>query len=99
MVQVHKQESINLDEGFGRKELKKIIRRLNALHKERFKRLEGDLIQIQKDFLSLLPLLFHINHRSLFGQSNLLLSCLDHFKLFPHLSISLSSYAIEAAHI
>lgn len=60
-------ESINLDEGFGRKELKKITRRFKALQRERFKRLESDLIQAQKDFLTLLPLLFHINHPTLPG--------------------------------
>ena len=60
-------EKIDLDQGFGRKELKKIIRRFNALHKQRLKRLETDLLQVQKDFLTLLPLLLHINHPTLPG--------------------------------
>ena len=60
-------DKIDLQQGFGRKELKKIIRRFNALHKQRLKRLETDLIQIQKDFLTLLPLLLHINHPTLPG--------------------------------
>lgn len=60
-------EKIDLEQGFGRKELKKIVRRFTALHKQRLNRLESELIQVQKDFLSLLPLLLHINHPTLPG--------------------------------
>jgi len=54
-------DKINLDQGLGRKEIKQILRRFNALNAHRIKRLEADMSSIQKDFLTILPLLFHIN--------------------------------------
>ncbi len=60
-------EKINLDQGLGRKEIKQILRRYNALNAHRIKRLEADMSGVQKDFLNILPLLFHINYPTLPG--------------------------------
>ncbi len=60
-------DSIDFDSGLGRKELVKIKHRFNALHQQRLKRLEDELSEQQKDFLKLVPLLFHINHSALPG--------------------------------
>ena len=60
-------DKIELDDGLGRKVANKIVRRFNALNAERLKRLDSDLGHVQKDFLTLLPLLFHINHPTLPG--------------------------------
>ncbi|MEJ2213454.1 MAG: class I adenylate cyclase, partial [Gammaproteobacteria bacterium] len=60
-------DKINLDQGLGRKEIKQILRRFNALNAHRIKRLEADMSSIQKDFLTILPLLFHINYPTLPG--------------------------------
>jgi len=60
-------DSINLNQGIGRKELNKIRRRFNALQQQRLQRLNDELINAHKDFLSLLPLLLHINHPILPG--------------------------------
>ena len=60
-------DKINLDQGLGRKEIKQILRRFNALNTHRIMRLEADMNSIQKDFLAILPLLFHINYPTLPG--------------------------------
>ncbi|MGD2119170.1 MAG: class I adenylate cyclase [Chromatiales bacterium] len=60
-------ETIDFEQGFGRKELNKIRRRFNALHMQRLKLLEDELSRHQRDFLTLLPLLLHINHPALPG--------------------------------
>jgi len=63
-------EKIDLQHGLGRKEIKSIKRRFRALNTERLKRLESELNSQQKDFLTLIPLLFHINHATLPGYTS-----------------------------
>lgn len=63
-------DKIDLQHGLGRKEIKSITRRFKALNVERLKRLESELNPLQKDFLSLIPLLFHINHATLPGYTS-----------------------------
>ena len=60
-------DKINLEHGLGRKEITQLLRRYNALNAHRLKRLEADMNSMQKDFLTVLPLLFHINYPSLPG--------------------------------
>ena len=54
-------------DGIGRKDLQLIRRRFTNLHKERLRRIEKELRPSQRDFIELLPLLFHINHPMLPG--------------------------------
>ena len=63
-------DAVTLQDGIGRKELQKIRRRFLALHRERQRRIEGELSQGQRVFTTLLPLLFHINHPMLPGFVN-----------------------------
>jgi len=60
-------EAVTHRDGIGRKELQKIRRRFLALHRERQRRIEGELLPGQRIFTTLLPLLFHINHPMLPG--------------------------------
>jgi len=60
-------EAVTHRDGIGRKELQKIRRRFMALHRERQRRIEGELLPGQRVFTTLLPLLFHINHPMLPG--------------------------------
>ena len=63
-------ESVHYRDGIGRKELDKIRRRFTALHRVRLQRIEGELLPGQRQFVQLLPLLFHINHPMLPGFVN-----------------------------
>ncbi len=54
-------------DGIGRKDLQNIRRRFTGIHRERLKRIEGELLPAQQVLLRLLPLLFHINHPMLPG--------------------------------
>lgn len=54
-------------DGIGRKDLQQIRRRFTNLHRERLRRIEKELRPSQRDFIDLLPLLFHINHPMLPG--------------------------------
>jgi adenylate cyclase class 1 len=58
---------INFDEGISRKELNAVRQRFMRLHRERLRRILVELRSSQRDFLHLLPLLFHINHPMLPG--------------------------------
>ncbi len=60
-------KAVDFSEGIGRKELQLVRRRFLALQRERLRRIEGELTSAQRDYLELLPLLFHINHPSLPG--------------------------------
>lgn len=60
-------EAVNYQDGIGRKELGKIRRRFMGVHRERLRRIEGELRPNQRLFINLLPLLFHINHPTLPG--------------------------------
>jgi adenylate cyclase class 1 len=59
--------AVHLKDGIGRKELEQIRRRFTNLNKERLRRIEKELRPSQRDFIELLPLLFHINHPTLPG--------------------------------
>ena len=60
-------DAVGYKDGIGRKELLKIRRRFAAVHRERLRRIEGELLPFQRDLITLLPLLFHINHPTLPG--------------------------------
>ena len=60
-------EAVHYRDGIGRKELDKIRRRFIGVHRERLRRIEGELRPSQRPFIHLLPLLFHINHPTLPG--------------------------------
>jgi len=60
-------EAVYYQDGIGRKDLQKIRRRFTGIHRERLNRIESELRPAQRVFLSLLPLLFHINHPTLPG--------------------------------
>ncbi len=60
-------QAVDFEHGLGRKELMQVRRRFQALHQQRLKKLEDDLSSQQKDFLQIIPLLFHINHSALPG--------------------------------
>ena len=60
-------KAVDFSEGIGRKELQLVRRRFLGLQRERLRRIEGELTGAQRDFLELLPLLFHINHPALPG--------------------------------
>ncbi len=61
---------IDFSDGIGRRELDKVRRRFMALNEARLDRLRGELRPRQRDFLQLLPLLFHTNHPMLPGFVN-----------------------------
>jgi adenylate cyclase class 1 len=58
---------VDFRDGIGRKEHRLIRRRFLGLQRERLRRIEAELTPAQRDYLSLLPLLFHINHPLLPG--------------------------------
>jgi adenylate cyclase class 1 len=60
-------KAVDFSDGIGRKELQLVRRRFMGLQRERLRRIEGELTGAQRDFLELLPLLFHINHPALPG--------------------------------
>ncbi|HHH38753.1 MAG TPA: adenylate cyclase, partial [Sedimenticola sp.] len=53
--------------GIGRRDLQRVRRRFLGVHRERLQRIEAELRPGQRRFLTLLPLLFHINHPMLPG--------------------------------
>ncbi len=53
---------VDFKDGIGRKELQLVRRRFLGLQRERLRRIEAALSPLQRDYLNLLPLLFHINH-------------------------------------
>ena len=59
--------AVNFTDGIGRKELQLVRRRFRGLQRERLRRIEAELNPSQRDFINLLPLLFHINHPVLPG--------------------------------
>jgi adenylate cyclase, class 1 len=59
--------AVNFSDGIGRKELQLVRRRFRGLQRERLRRIEADLNPNQRDFVNLLPLLFHLNHPVLPG--------------------------------
>ncbi|MBA1443544.1 MAG: class I adenylate cyclase [Gammaproteobacteria bacterium] len=63
-------QQISFEEGISRKDLKTIRRRFMKLHRERLRRILGELRPSQQEFITLLPLLFHINHPMLPGFVN-----------------------------
>ncbi len=60
-------KAVNFSDGIGRKELQLVRRRFRGIQRERLRRIEEDLSNAQQDFVTLLPLLFHINHPVLPG--------------------------------
>ncbi|MCU7842341.1 MAG: class I adenylate cyclase [Candidatus Thiodiazotropha sp. (ex Monitilora ramsayi)] len=60
-------KQISFDEGISRRDLKTIRERFLRLHKERLRRIRDELRPSQREFIDLLPLLFHINHPMLPG--------------------------------
>lgn len=63
-------QALQLRNGIGRKDLKAIRQRFFALHRQRLRRILGELRPSQQDLIILLPLLFHINHPMLPGFVN-----------------------------
>lgn len=63
-------EAISYKNGIGRKELKTVLRRFQSIHRERLRRIAGELRPNQRGVIDLLPLLFHINHPALPGFIN-----------------------------
>jgi len=59
--------AVDFEHGIGRKELQLIRRRFRGLQRERLRRIEADLSASQRNFITLLPLLLHINHPVLPG--------------------------------
>jgi len=59
--------AVNFTDGIGRKELQLVRRRFRGLQRGRMRRIEAELNANQRDFVNLLPLLFHINHPVLPG--------------------------------
>lgn len=60
-------KAVNFSDGIGRKELQLVRRRFRGIQRERLRRIEADLNTPQQDFVTLLPLLFHLNHPVLPG--------------------------------
>ncbi len=60
-------DSQDLNEGIDRKQLASIKQRFLSLNRERYERTLTALSDRQKDFLVLLPLIFHVNHPMLPG--------------------------------
>ncbi len=60
-------KQISFDEGISRRDLRTIRDRFKRLHRARLERIRGELRPSQRDFIDLLPLLFHINHPMLPG--------------------------------
>jgi adenylate cyclase class 1 len=48
--------------GLGRKELRRIVGRFEALGQERLRRIRASLTHEQRSFFDLLPMLWHVNH-------------------------------------
>ncbi len=63
-------DAISYKNGIGRKELKTILRRFQSIHRERLRRIAGELRPNQRGVIDLLPLMFHINHPTLPGFVN-----------------------------
>ncbi len=63
------EESDRFSDGIDRKQLAKIKQRFLALHLARYERARAEFSERQQHFLSILPLLFHINHPMLPGYS------------------------------
>jgi adenylate cyclase class 1 len=63
----HSGQRISFDEGISRKDLRTIQQRFLRLHRERLGRILNELSTRKRDFINLLPLLFHINHPLLPG--------------------------------
>ncbi|MCB1829272.1 MAG: class I adenylate cyclase [Gammaproteobacteria bacterium] len=63
-------EAVYHRDGIGRKDLNQIQRRFTLIHRERLQRIERELLPAQRELISLLPLLFHINHPMLPGFVN-----------------------------
>lgn len=59
--------SHDLNEGIDRKQLALVKQRFLSLNRERYQRTQAALSDRQKDFLVLLPLVFHVNHPMLPG--------------------------------
>jgi adenylate cyclase class 1 len=59
--------AIDFSAGIGRRELESVQRRFQILHRDRLLRVLGELRPAQRDFLQLLPMLFHVNHPLLPG--------------------------------
>ncbi len=57
--------AVDFSTGIGRKELRLVQRRFRGLQRERLRRITGELTPRQQDYLSLLPLICHLNHPSL----------------------------------
>ena len=55
------------EEGLGRKRLKRIVERFQALGEQRLTRIRATLTHEQRSFFDLLPLLWHVNHPMLPG--------------------------------
>ena len=53
--------------GLGRKDINRIVGRFKALSNQRLKRIRTTLTHEQRNFLDLLPLLWHVNHPTLPG--------------------------------
>jgi adenylate cyclase class 1 len=53
--------------GLGRKELRRIVGRFEALGRQRLKRIRATLTHEQRSFFELLPLLWHVNHPTMPG--------------------------------
>ncbi len=60
-------DSQALNEGIDRKQLARVKQRFLNLNRERYERTQAALSERQKDFLVLLPLVFHVNHPMLPG--------------------------------
>ncbi len=60
-------KAVDFRDGIGRKEISLVRRRFLGLQRERLRRIEAELSPAQRDYLNLLPLLFHINHPLLPG--------------------------------
>lgn len=60
-------QAVDLDEGIGRRELHRIRDRFLRLANTRLRRMKTSMLPVQKDFVDLLPLLFHANHPMLPG--------------------------------
>ena len=53
--------------GLGRKELRRIVGRFEALGRQRLRRIRATLTHEQRSFFDLLPLLWHVNHPTMPG--------------------------------
>lgn len=61
------EKRISFEEGISRKDLKLICQRFTELHTDRLQRILGELTLPKREYIELLPLLFHINHPMLPG--------------------------------